>query len=418
VKDKRLTYLLIYLSVCVASLSFFHSDGTLDVGAWLGWAENAEQYGLVEGYRANWDMYPPVAPVIVFAFAKLSHALGIETFFGVKLSLFIFLLLTALLSFIWTRDPLIPSLTQLALTLNSMALGYIDIYFASPLILALWALRRRNWFLATLCFTLTCLIKFQPGIIAPFIVLYVLGIRKLEDVKNIDLKGMFLSAVLPLLAIGGLVFAVFGVEIVRAFERATEDWFLSGQALNFNWIVTHFLHVFFPEEYGPLIDGHAIFVADIDPRIMLVPRLIFYAFYAYVLFGFFRREKTFKNLLLFSLAGYMAYFTFNTGVHENHLFLASLLGLALYWVDRDYLPLTVAIIVAANLNPFFFYGIEGQHFPFKRVVGVDLALVLSVLNVALFFVVFRSVVGRREEGTTTGVQTSAPDPATGLIEGE
>ena len=62
------------------------------------------------------------------------------------------------------------------------------------------------------------------------------------------------------------------------------------------------------------------------------------------------------------------------------------------------LPMTVAIIVAANLNPFFFYGIEGQHFPFRRVVGVDLALILSVLNVALFFVVFRSVVGRKENG--------------------
>lgn len=43
--------------------------------------------------------------------------------------------------------------------------------------------------------------------------------------------------------------------------------------------------------------------------------------------------------LRFGLAGYLAYFTLCTGVHENHLFVAVLLSLA--WQQPDWSPLAV-----------------------------------------------------------------------------
>ena len=42
--------------------------------------------------------------------------------------------------------------------------------------------RRRLWF--CLSFSLTCLTKFQPVIIAPFVLLYVLGIQSLHQPRN------------------------------------------------------------------------------------------------------------------------------------------------------------------------------------------------------------------------------------------
>jgi len=66
----------------------------------------------------------------------------------------------------------------------------------------------------------------------------------------------------------------------------------------------------------------------------------------------------------------------------------------LNWVDRTYLQQAVAIALAANLNLFVFYGVDGQDFPFNRVVGVDIALILSVLYVILFLIIYFPVINR------------------------
>jgi heme/copper-type cytochrome/quinol oxidase subunit 3 len=60
------------------------------------------------------------------------------------------------------------------------------------------------------------------------------------------------------------------------------------------------------------------------------------SFYAVAVFAFMKREKTLTNLIRYSLAGYLAYFIFNTGVHENHLFLAAILSSILCWQDRSH----------------------------------------------------------------------------------
>jgi hypothetical protein len=56
----------------------------------------------------------------------------------------------------------------------------------------------------------------------------------------------------------------------------------------------------------------------------------FVAFYVWAWVASVRQPKSFGRLLRFSLVGYLAYFTFNTGVHENHLFLAVIVAVALY----------------------------------------------------------------------------------------
>jgi hypothetical protein len=101
-----------------------------------------------------------------------------------------------------------------------------------------------------------------------------------------------------------------------------------------------------------------------------------------------KEEKTFKNLLLFSIIGHLSYFIFNTGVHENHLFIASALSLILFIIDRKYLPLTITIIIADNLNLFLFFGIDGKDFPFNRVIGVDITLIFAIIYLSTFLYFF------------------------------
>src|SRR5262249_40600305 len=94
------------------------------------------------------------------------------------------------------------------------------------------------------------------------------------------------------------------------------------------------------------------------------------------------------------ILGYLAYFTFNVGVHENHLFLPIILGLFLAAQNRSYLPLALATALIANLNLLVFYGIDGKGLPFDRVVGIDLSVVLAVLEV-VFFLWFAWTVSKR-----------------------
>src|SRR5690349_20714209 len=149
------------------ALSFLNSPGMEDVGAWLDWTRSVDNFGIVEGYRAQrWD-YPPLTYVTLYAVAKLSHLFGIDLFSGLKLSLFFGLFLTVFAFWLWTRNLLLSALLQLALLLNSTALGYLDIYFAPTLIFSLWAIKERKLWLFTILFSITCLIKWQPLIIFP-----------------------------------------------------------------------------------------------------------------------------------------------------------------------------------------------------------------------------------------------------------
>ena len=165
--------------------------------------------------------------------------------------------------------------------------------------------------------------------------------------------------------------------------------YLSGNALNLNWIITHFLHVFNPDRYGALIDGQAELIKTASPSLTSVSSLLFGLVFLVTLIKFFRSEKTFENLVRFSLLGYWAYFMFNPGVHENHLFIVLLLAVILYWLNKEHMILMICIILMANFNLYLFYGSNGLGPGFSRVIGgIDLALVGAIFNLLFFCLVW------------------------------
>jgi hypothetical protein len=91
-------------------------------------------------------------------------------------------------------------------------------------------------------------------------------------------------------------------------------------------------------------------------NIGLASRAVFWIFYAVTLAVFARRKKTFENLLLFSLLGYLSFFTFNTGVSDNHLFLAFVLSVILAAFNARYAWLAFVLLVTTNLNLLLFAG--------------------------------------------------------------
>jgi Gpi18-like mannosyltransferase len=205
----------------IIGLSFTHSPGTSDIEFWEAWVNNADNYGLVAGYAANHDAYPPLASVILWAAEQVFQPLQASAFLSIKFSIFFFLVATASLFWLWTRDLRVALILYFALLLNSVALGYIDVYFAPPLILSLWMLKEGRWLWFSLLFALATLIKWQPMIIAPFCLLYILGIHDIRKLPQVDYAGLFGKVVAPSAVLTASMLVAFGPEpVLKAFDDA------------------------------------------------------------------------------------------------------------------------------------------------------------------------------------------------------
>jgi hypothetical protein len=135
---------------------------------------------------------------------------------------------------------------------------------------------------------------------------------------------------------------------------------------------------------GGLTDGLAHYVIVSDWRVTVVPKSLFILTYATSCYWLIRRESSFEDFILYTSIAFYSYFIFNPGVHENHSYIAVLLVAILYALNSNYASLFACIALLASANLIFFYGIQ-----FSRVAFIDVALLLAVLNVALYAFIFR-----------------------------
>ena len=396
---ERLLRLLLLLAACLLSLTFLASHGTSDVTYyWLQWLQNSAILGPVEGYRASSSDYPPLTHLFLFLLAKLSSTLSLSPFLALKWSMVAMLFLSAAIFAAWTKDLLAPAVLIITLLMNSVALGYLDIWTAPFFIGAMWALQRNRLFVFAILFSTASLIKWQPLIIAPFLLIYIL--RTFPPTQPLR------SILPPVLVIVGAVAGIFSVsEVRRALSRALGHTMISGNALNLGWIVTYFLHVFWPATFGRAAAGTADYIYIESARTATLSKLGFELAYLAVLVMFWKKRMSFENLMAFSLLGYLTYFLFNIGVHESHLFQACLLGAILWHVNPGWKLTFAAWAAAANINLLVFYGLDGGGLPFPRAVHLDISVCFAAINVALYgvlcWMVLRGLLSQ-QDGRTMG----------------
>jgi hypothetical protein len=341
--------------------------------------------GLRDGFALHGGIYPPGTFLWLYAVVQAAPLLGVGHFLALKLSLAFAVALTSLLLLFWTRDLTLALACFVSLALNAVALGYTDAHFAPPLLLSLLALQRGRRAVSGALLAASFLVKWQPLILAPFFVLFVAadGDRSLRP------------ALARLLAFGAgglgvvaLALAAFGSGVFATLRDALTHAYLSGNALNVNWIYTWMLHVLRPEEFGPLALGPAalrherLLIATADPLLILPQRLLFAACYVYGLSRLARPGAGFADFVRAAALGFLAYCMLATGVHENHFFAALLLLALLAGLERASWPLFVAWAVAANLNLWTFYGLRGR--PPRLDSIVEWSVLFAVCNVALF----------------------------------
>ncbi len=396
---------LLLVSCCAPVL--LNAPGTVDTPIWLEWMDVLHAHGVVAGYPIPRPEYPPLSFVLLWSAERLGHALGLGHFESLKLSLLAALWLSSGIVWAWTRRAGWAALTQAALLLNAVGLGYLDVYGAPGLLACLWALHARRPLLAAASLALSVLCKWQPLVALPLLVPCALAAFPPGPTLGRRLGLLAAACLAPL----GAALAVFGLEPLLAFERTLHHPQLSGNALNFNWLSTWMLHLWAPQRFGKLAQGRVFIIETRDFALLLGPRLLFAFAYTAAVWRAWRdpRARTLAGALPLASVGYLAYFMFNPGVHENHIYVGALLALTSAWLAPRAWPRLGLWVVFANVNQVLFYGLTGTGLGVSRVAfGLDTSVPLAAFALGVFarhhwrYVWTRSVpAGARPAGTPT-----------------
>lgn len=387
------TIALFFLTiVLLLNFSFINSPGTKDARIYLRWAERVMDYGPIAGYCSQPSDYPPVTFAVLWLFGSLFGS----NLMAIKSSIFLFWLfhiaIVLLLSHM-TKNPFwlgVALATNPAIWVNAQFLGYLDVYFAPFLLMALFLLQSGLLiFWSGVLFGLSILLKWQPLIILPFFLMMLwrsdtVGRSRWRSFSVwIGGMGLVMGAALSVFALGG-----YGDCVVSALHKASSLDFVSGNALNADWIITYFLHLIRPDLYGPLVDGASNFIkADLSwVRIFnAVAVLLAYSFFMWLLL---RRGRSLSDFCIASLGGGLSYFVFGYSVHENHGFILIILAtllLLLSNTSKVYSLYILAIVSLLHLiNLMLFYGLTGEPLVNRVVLGLDTSLIFAVAHIVFF----------------------------------
>ena len=411
--------LVLLVAGVLSSTVLATAPGTFDVTdprrGFLVWMDDVVILGPVEGYRYNPYDYPPGTKTLLGLAGTIGDAAGISRPNSLKLLLLGFQALTALVAFALTGNLLLTGAIWMCTTLSAIGQGYLDIMYAPFLVASLVGLLRNRALQAWGFLLVCCTIKPQPLVLLPFYAVHLLGFGGLKDLKRVAGDSRtWAFGIWTAIAILALVVTFGRTEtgqwaVVQAVQKATAHKELSGNAMNVPWIGSYVYQVSKYRELGAARERDSTWRNPI--------KVVAAAVVAWILWLQIRLPKTPHAVLLSLLAGYLAYFTFNAGVHENHLFIAMILGLFLVtqagharnaWTRTTELWLGLGIVAFAHVNPLLFYGWRGgDRAPtlLGGPEGLDISVPLAIISVVLFAATVRCL--RASGGNLTSRASTA-----------
>jgi hypothetical protein len=293
---------------------------------------------------------------------------------------------TAILSF-WLNP---------ALILTSPVLGYQEPVFAFFGILSLLLAYRRKYTLSVISIVLSCLIKPQGVFAVP-----ILGMLALADggwrlVWRCGTRFLlsFLVCLIPLLFAGRLL------GMFRDILGGAMDPWLSSQQLNLWWVVGAGLHAL---NGGVVWDRTVpmVRITDFTSAVGFSPNLlalvVLVVFTAANIYFFFLQVRKGNRFSIFwaSAIEVFGYTMLMTHVHENHLY-----AFFVYATPLLVLPVgvfrklfwTLSSTYGLNLYLFdgFGQGYKGSLPWIRTLPGIDMTIVLALLNLVIFVLIVQS----------------------------
>jgi hypothetical protein len=325
-------------SIALSALGW-SAPGTEDVAdTRLPWMAAVARHGLIKGYAEIDADYPPGAVALLLAARRLLPGAADLT---VVKALLATAQLASTLLFAALCPRTGPSLFFVAaVALSASTLGYLDILFAGPLVVALFAALDKRPALSSTALAIACLVKWQPLILLPFLLPV-----WIEQARRIS-AGRVAMAAGPPLAICSAIAWWFWPEIWRAFGEAFAHGTWSADALNLPWLLQ-------------VAVGLSPQVTEAPDQAIFALRLLFAAVYLPLVVRASGRRGSVEAALAHGLAGFAAYFMLAPSVHENHLFTAMVLAFVLWARDPSMSWLAIGIALFANVNLVVFYGLAG-----------------------------------------------------------
>jgi hypothetical protein len=421
VSFERATGGLLFVLTVVLSLMMIRSPGTSDVSIWRDWMDTVYQNGLAGGYSqialsGYWQagvVYPPISFAILYVTRTLGDAGGLPPQDSIKVAILIFQLISAGLILVISRDFWVAAAFNSSILLSGVCLGYIDVFFVPWLIGAFWAFQLKRHVFGTALFLIACLTKWQPLIVVPFIAIYLFQISDFRSLRGALHKLLFWQLLMLVTVTIVLLSLVFGITpLPAALRTALAERAVSGYALNLPWIAGCLVTFVFSPSFSIQVDEFPIIYTG-SVLYLLPSKIMFGIVFGTLVVRATRSDKTFQDCLLFSIVGFVTYVMCNTGVHENHWFLAVVLAfmLVLHSRIREHWAIVTIISVMANINLFVFYGVTGTTELKSRVVGVDLSIILAMLYAVawlLLVVYVWEAAQPTKEGERTEKETHLP----------
>jgi len=369
--------------------------------------------GFVAGYNAGVGhiVQPPLGMVMLCVSYYASPWIGLPVHIwpaagwtGFSILVWTFFMAGSVLTRRITASPGWAVAFQLAFMLSAIY-NYFDLFGIPFYLLSLHFLAQRRWLGAYFWILVAVLIKWQFLLFVPFIALYAL--RDFAGERSLAWKRHAI-ALAPAAGLLLLIALAVGHGTFLSFVRGLSHDTLSGYALNTPWLLTWAMHSYWPESYGPLDEGMIHVLRTRDTRVLALVKLLFGSTYLYALWRQFRSPQSVDTMLCSMLAGYLAYFLFNKGVHENHLVPAVVLGGYLAFRQPQWRPAALVVAVAANLNMYFFYALDGADRGAARVVaGLDTSFLLAALYVSVLGLAYLALCGHFRRVCGDGVVAPA-----------
>jgi len=378
------------LAVVIAATiwRWWDSPGTSDVQWFMTWMDHVMAGGPIQGYIDIHGDYPPGTSFVLWLIGQLAVGTASDPRAVLKLVLLGFLLLSIAILLAASRRPGLSAFAYAALVVNAFGLMYLDILTAPFVIGAIWAASTGRTPLMAGLLAAACVMKWQPVFVMPFGIIYVLHAARDGDATG---RRQAIWAAVTAGTIAVFILLVYGFPAVSdAFYRASRHNALSNFGANPLWILTWWFERNAPAGERALTPEGVVSILSASRPILRVLSLISLIAYGTILRAYWRSgDRTAGGFVRFALAGYLVYFMCSAGVHENHLFLASLLSLALAWQAPRFLWVAVVLAVVANLNLVAFYGWEGGGAErYSRGVDVTVWLALGV-SIAVTTIIWR-----------------------------
>jgi hypothetical protein len=276
--------------------------------------------------------------------------------------------------------------------LHTPVLGYVDAVFALVGFGSLLALYRRRYTESAILAALGCMIKPQGALVLPVLFLTIWFDRE----RRLLIRSTLFFALFALLPFIPFIATGRALAAFRGTLQVVSVGFLSSQQANAWWLVSWILPAVLGGGLATLREPVSMYPVAELPRLLSLSfrgiSLVLFAGYVVMTLYYLRRELLRGKRLAIFWAGALQIYGFTMLTlypKENHLYAFFVYALPLLvFSGRVFRKLYWALSAVFALNLFFFDGLgrgtEAAANALRFALGLDLTVVLSLVNVLLF----------------------------------